>query len=493
VEAVDRYGNRVAGYNALVTLTDYTGTLSPTSARFENGLLTLYVTISTPLQGDQIFLDTGTPKGRLATNVFDVLATDLVGGFRVTAPSSVSAGVPFPVTIEALDGSGQPTSRFSGYRVELTTTSNHPISPTVSEPFSMGYVTQNTTLYRAPEVEYIRVSFRGKEGVTGPITVNLGPPAFLRLTPLPDVLIKNESYTVTVTVLDPAGNRLTNYSGSATYSLDKGGVTPGSFTISSGTGSFTFSPGEITTSNRLIVLAPPLTGYSGFFSVIAIPHHFAILSTDDTPVPPQRSYGAFTVKVEARDESDQLFPEFLGSVTFSSNPPAPYPDRTGNFVNGVTTHTLWIRGNNNVTTTVTLTATFTTPNGSSITGSTQFSLGPKPVLKFTGYPTTVPANQPFPVTLAVYPDASTPVPMENFIDAVRLSHHGFLFQCQDSPPLGTLTPTESPGFVSGTTTINITIQSSSPFPFSTCLGARFMNTPSADPLDAKTERIQVQP
>jgi hypothetical protein len=197
--------------------------------------------------------------------------------------------------------------------------------------------------------------------------------------------------------------------------------------------------------------------------------------------------------VEARDESDQLFPEFLGSVTFSSNPPAPYPDRTGNFVNGVTTHTLWIRGNNNVTTTVTLTATFTTPNGSSITGSTQFSLGPKPVLKFTGYPTTVPANQPFPVTLAVYPDASTPVPMENFIDAVRLSHHGFLFQCQDSPPLGTLTPTESPGFVSGTTTINITIQSSSPFPFSTCLGARFMNTPSADPLDAKTERIQVQP
>ena len=123
ITAVDHYGNTVTSYNGINTLTDLSGTISPsTTTSFSNGVWSGQVSITKAMTNDAISTANGEITG--TSNAFDVDPTGMYQlVFTDGATQAVSAGVlSSSITVQRQDQYGNPVTSGST-TINLGTTS----------------------------------------------------------------------------------------------------------------------------------------------------------------------------------------------------------------------------------------------------------------------------------------------------------------------------------------------------------------------------------
>ncbi|MDZ7755139.1 hypothetical protein [Rhodohalobacter sp.] len=110
IEATDSQGNIATGYAGTPELSTTAGTITPATATFSSGQVTLDVTVSEAGTGQTITATDGTVTG--TSNTFDVQSggVDADNSTVAADPATLQAGNASTVTIDLRDGSNNPVS-----------------------------------------------------------------------------------------------------------------------------------------------------------------------------------------------------------------------------------------------------------------------------------------------------------------------------------------------------------------------------------------------
>ncbi|MGQ9586962.1 MAG: DNRLRE domain-containing protein [Thermoplasmata archaeon] len=139
-----------------------------------------------------------------------------VGRFYVTAPSSVVAGEPFPVTVEAKDTANRTTNDWTGTvtlhamdAAGISNASSELVVRQASVPLS-GFVTVPDEQYTFAETIRILATGAGAFGLSSPITVLPGPLSSISISPDDTRMEERTSKVFTATAYDAFGNVIPN-------------------------------------------------------------------------------------------------------------------------------------------------------------------------------------------------------------------------------------------------------------------------------------------
>ncbi len=176
-------------------------------------------------------------------NAADLSALAGATGFRVTAPSAVTAGAPFSVTVTAVDASGNPVPGFLG-TVHFTSS-----DPRASLPSFYTFTAADAGTHTFTGLSLVTAGAETVTAVTphmasGSAAVTVSPAAAARLAvTTPTSAAAGASFSFAVTALDAYGNTATGYTGSVTFTSSDGqAVLPGAYTFTAAdTGNHTFS------------------------------------------------------------------------------------------------------------------------------------------------------------------------------------------------------------------------------------------------------------
>jgi sugar lactone lactonase YvrE len=316
----------------------------------------------------------------------DLSASGTAVFFVITTPASVAAGTPFDVTVTALDPYGNIASNYQG-TVTFSSSDSYPAVLPANYTFTPSdqdthTFTGGATLFTTG-TQSLTVQDTTNGSLTGSATVTVSARAISQL-----VVSAAASATagspldLTVTALDSAGNAVTGYSGTVSFSSSDSypAVLPVNYTFtSSDQGTHTFSGGVILFTAGAQTLTAQDTGNSALtgsasVAVVAAPASLLQITAPAAAV----SGTPFDVILTALDPYANVDMNYAGTVTWTSSDtdrgvllPADYtfqPTDNGmvTFPGGVMLITL---GNQ------TLTATDTV---SGITGSATITIGPGP-------------------------------------------------------------------------------------------------------------------
>jgi autotransporter-associated beta strand protein len=206
--------------------------------------------------------------------------------FQISAPGSTQAGTAFDYTITALDGQNNVDSAYTG---TVTLSSLDPVGATfnpASHTFTVGVNQDNgvfatfgggATLYTAG-IWDVTAADQNNASITGSANLLVTPaPAVAFQLTAPASVQTGAAFTLTVTAVDPYGNRDTNYvtniNGAVTFTttdMDLGiGLPPDAHFMSSDAGSQTFPNGVvlITTGDQTITATDTFNGITGSVTV----------------------------------------------------------------------------------------------------------------------------------------------------------------------------------------------------------------------------------
>ncbi|MFL5322113.1 MAG: kelch repeat-containing protein, partial [Myxococcaceae bacterium] len=396
------------------TLTNYQGTVSfsstdtaatlPPALTFngtEHGVLTTPTSATLRTVGVQSIkaadgIATGVHPNITVTGAAGVLSKFLVTGF----PSTVTSGTSNPLTVTAQDSSGATITNFAG---TVTFTSTDPaavVPPALVFNGSEGGTKASAaaTLNTAGVQKFIATS--GSISSAHPdIVVTAGAPGSLTLTGFPSTVTAGTSNPLVVSVFDAAGNPVTNFAGTVTFtSTDPAAVLPPALVfngteggtksstpatlMTAGVRTFTATTGSVSGAHANITVT------SGAASRIAVTG-FSAAVTAGTSNP---------LQVAVLDSAGNPVTNFAGTVTFTSTDPAatipPPIVFTGSEGGSGTSAAATLRTAG--------TQTFTATSGS-VSGAhapITVTAGPAAALALIGFPSTTIAgvSQPFTVT-----------------------------------------------------------------------------------------------
>ncbi len=162
IRAVDGIGNTMSNFTGTVALTTTAGTITPAnSAAFIGGIVTQQVTVTAAGPSQTI---TATASGKTGTSGAFSVVPGALSQFGFAAINTQSVGIPFNIIITALDGSGNAVNSFTG-TVALTTTAGT-ITPTNSDAFVSGSITQQVSVTAAGASQTITAIGSGKTGTS---------------------------------------------------------------------------------------------------------------------------------------------------------------------------------------------------------------------------------------------------------------------------------------------------------------------------------------
>jgi hypothetical protein len=249
--ARDAYNNTITGYTGTVHFTSSDSAASlPADYTFtsgDQGVHTFSVTLQTTGNQTISTTDTGTGVSGTAT-VQDV---DYVPGlhFQFGVPSTTTAGVPFSVTITALDEYNKVATHYDG-TVALSSTDRGagavaPANYTFTSAdagvhtFFNGFtlVTAGTQSVTAEDISTVVTGGYGYSSSN--ITVVPAALSTLALTGFPTSMVAGSTKSFTVAGLDAYGNVVTSYNGTIHFtSTDAQAVLPSDTALSNGAGTF---------------------------------------------------------------------------------------------------------------------------------------------------------------------------------------------------------------------------------------------------------------
>ena len=215
ITAVDINGNTVTSYSGTNTLSDSTGTMSPTTAQLSHGVWSGLVTITQVDSSVIISTDGGGKTGD--SNSFETLPT----GFDhfeinpITDPQT--AGTPLQITVSAVDVNGNVVPSYAG-TASLQVTLPGTISPSTATTFTNGVWTGSVTLLKTGVDVTITATdpVTLKFGTSNEFDVKPGALASFSISEYPTSTPSGQNFgtrNVVVRAYDFWGNVKTDYAG----------------------------------------------------------------------------------------------------------------------------------------------------------------------------------------------------------------------------------------------------------------------------------------
>ncbi|MDZ7304104.1 MAG: hypothetical protein ONB44_18415, partial [candidate division KSB1 bacterium] len=311
IRARDAKDNVATSFNGTVTISDLTGSIAPaTSGTFINGVRNESVKITLTRTNDIITVSGGGKTG--SSNAFNV-GPSTVDHFAITNIGNQTAGQPFSVTITALDASNNLVTSFNG-TVTISDLSSS-ITPTTSNAFSGGTLTQNFTITKSYTGDRITVTGVGKTSTSNAFNVVPGPLHHFAINSISNQTA-GSSFPITITAQDVNNNTVTGFTGTVTISINTGTIQP----VTSGTFASGIRIESVTIAeagNNRIINVNDGSGHSGSSNAFNVAagglDHFAF-----STIATQAAGAAFSFTITAKDANNNDL-SFNGTVTLSDN------------------------------------------------------------------------------------------------------------------------------------------------------------------------------
>lgn len=335
IVAQDANDNTVTSFTGTVTLTDPTGTLSPvTSSAFAAGVLTSQAVSITKAQANVAITAANGGKSGIS-NVFDVAAGALSKFAIASVGSPKTAGVPFNITITALDANDNTVSSFAG-KAALSITGGGS-SPDSTNSFSNGAVAQSMTVTTAQSDAIITAANGSFSGQSNAFNVVPGALAQFAISTIASPQAAGLPFEITITAQDANENIVTGFNGTVSITPSAGSVSPttsGAFI--NGVRTEQITPNSVLSDLNLTVSNGGAQGNSNSFDVDAgTIDNFLVTATDDGNITTQTAGSPFNIKVVARDNQGNTVTSFNGTATISDASGTIAPTTTASFVSGV--------------------------------------------------------------------------------------------------------------------------------------------------------------
>lgn len=331
VTAQDAYGNTVTGFSGTVNITHTgTGSITPTvSGNFIQGVWTGNVVISQVQSGDRVrVVRTGGAENGLS-NPFSVTPSNVDHFVFSSIGTTQTAGVPFSVTIQAVDANQNVVSNFSGTVALLDETGT--VSPS-SVSFSNGVWTGLVTITRSWTGNTLTVTGVGKSGTSNAFTVYAGPVHSFQIAMISTPQTAGVPFPVTITAKDAYGNTATEFNHSVTLQEKTGTISPSAtqpFLNGVRTEYVTISRSD----QDIVITVSDGAGHTGLSNSFNVaPGALDRFSFD--PIGNQIAGIPFTVRIMALDRYDNRVTSFTGTVNLSDLTGSIKPTQSGMFILG---------------------------------------------------------------------------------------------------------------------------------------------------------------
>lgn len=437
IEAQDNAGNVVTNFTGTASLSDLTGSISPsTTGNFSGGRWSGNVRITQSMAANQITVTSGGKAG--TSNSFEVTHSDLDHFWFTPIGSPQIAGQSFQIKIVAEDAYDNQVTSFSG-TVNLSDDTGT-LTPALSGNFSNGEWQDNVTITASGTDVSITASGSGKTGSSNGFNVNAGSLNMFTLETI-TTQAAGEPFTIKVTAQDAYGNTATQYSGKVTISDETGTVSPtesGNFEDGRWSGNVVVSQAFSNNAITVVNQGGSQTGSSNYFDVISSSVDRFVIDT----ISQQVAGEAFTISIQAVDGAGNIVTNFTGTASLSDLTGTISPTTTANFTSGE-----W---SGSVTVTKSRTGNQITVNSSGKAGnSNSFDVTHAELDHFTieSIPSPQVAGTAFQITAYA---------MDNFENRVT----SFNTYANLSDDTGTLSPTVTPNFSSGQWSGAVTITKS---------------------------------
>jgi len=434
VYAMDSFENRVTTFNTNASLSDVTGTLSPTvTGNFSSGRWIGNVTITRSQTDVTLTVTKDTKTG--VSNIFNV-SPGALAQFQISNISTQAAGEPFYLTVTALDAHSNVATHFSGTVIisDLTGT----ISPTVSNNFDDGKWSGNVTISQVQAGNRITVvnSAGAQSGQSNAFDVISSDVDQFVISAITSPKTAGVPFEIVITAVDADNNVVTSFTGTASLTDQSGAISPTTTTnFSGGTWRGNVTLTKYWNNNNITVTSSGKAGVSNNFTVLynSLDHY-----EFDTITSPQTAGTSFTIKITAKDFYNNIVYNHATPVALSDNSNTIFPTVSGNFSSGA-----WSGG---VTLTKRQNDVQITATGSGKTNqSNKFNVNSAALHHFAlDTVTTQAAGEPFQLTVTA---------MDNYSNTVT----SFAGTVDISDLTGTISPQRSGNFLSGKWTGNVTI------------------------------------
>jgi beta propeller repeat protein len=381
VTAKDQYDNTLTDFNGLVTLSDSTGTISPTSITgFVGGAKTQNVTITKAQTGVSVTASYGSPPKTGTSNTFTVDAAVLDHIGVTPSPASVQVDAQQAFTAQGYD---QYNNLVSAGPFDWTTTvpggSMDPLNGSSST------LTAGTTVGTGYTVT---AAYGGKQG-SASVSVTPGPLDHFNVGPISSPQTAGGTFPITITAKDIYNNTVTSFNNTVTLSDTTGTISPTSTSgFTNGVKTQNVSITQVATGDIITVSYgdPVKMGTSNAFDIDSgALDHFSLNQGLGT----QTAGTSFNVTVTAKDQYNNTVTSFNNTVSMSDTTGTINPTTLSVFTNGSATGSFTIT---KAQSGVSVTATYGSPPK---TGSTNaFTVNPAVLnhIHTTPSPVTLPAG-----------------------------------------------------------------------------------------------------
>ncbi|MDR3706807.1 MAG: SBBP repeat-containing protein [Capsulimonadaceae bacterium] len=368
VTALDDAGNTATGYTGVVhyTSTDGQATL-PADAALTSGAGTLSATLKTSRLQTITATDTTTSsiKGTSGSiNVSPGSATHLA----MSMIPNTTAGIPFSLSVSALDAYGNVASGYAGTIHFTCTDSGAGVSLPADSTLTSGLGAFISTLVTAGSQTITATDTANASMTVTSNTFTISPAAATHIGVVaPSTATSGAAFSFTVTALDQFGNTATGYSGVLHYTTTDaaGGVSlPGDGPLTNGTG--TLSATLVTSGSQTITATDTsnssITGASSGITVGPGPATHFTLSAPGTAT----AGTAFSFTITALDANGNTATGYTGTVHFTSTDAAATLPADATLTNGTGAFsaTLVTAGSQTITATDASTSTIKGSSGS---------------------------------------------------------------------------------------------------------------------------------
>ena len=317
VNALDQFDNVATSYAGTVHFTSTDGAaVLPADSTLPSGTGTFSVTLKTT--GSRTITATDTNDNTIAgtSNSITVNAAAATH-FSIAAPATRTAGVAFNFTITALDQFNNIATGYAG-TVHFTSNDGQAVLP-ANTTLASGVGTFSATL-KTVGPRTITGTDTVTSSITGTsntVTISAAAASHFSVS-APASTTAGNSFSITVTALDPFSNVDTTYAGIVHFTSTDGNPTlPGDSTLVSG--SNTFSVTLRTAGPRTITATDTVTGsINGTSASITV--NPAAATHLSVAAPPSTIAGsAFSITVTALDQFNNTATGYAGSVHFTSS------------------------------------------------------------------------------------------------------------------------------------------------------------------------------
>jgi sugar lactone lactonase YvrE/F0F1-type ATP synthase membrane subunit c/vacuolar-type H+-ATPase subunit K len=248
VTAADQYGNTVTTFNQAASLTDGTGTISPSqTANFINGTWTGSVTVTQTAESDVIILRNGSVQTQ--SNSFKVEAGEqqvfltIDDGANQKGAAGSTLGTPFSVKAVDLYGNPMPDIAIQ-YSVDASPVdaTGAAMSPASAVTGVDGIAKSSFKIGNKIGSYVVTASIEGRSSVSVNfyVTATSAAVSSVKVTPSSTTLLTGSSQYFTVTAFDSYGNQVTGFTPDWNVVAGGGTITDdGIFTAGSQTSTFT--------------------------------------------------------------------------------------------------------------------------------------------------------------------------------------------------------------------------------------------------------------